>query len=108
MSVDDVKQSFIMDDFKSFASKYGKVVESGTLFVYMKEHRSNRKGDQLVHCRLQLRSVKGSFFSSSEEWGIEAIFELALDRLEDQILRSKYLSYDRKIAEEYLQRISVF
>lgn len=106
VGIDDVKQSFIMDDFKSFASKYGKVVESGTLFVYIKGHGSNFKGDQLVHCRLQLRSVKGSFFSSGEGWGIEQTFRLALDRLESQILRSKDLSYNREYAEEYLQRIS--
>ena len=105
VGVDNVKQSFIMEDFKSFASKYEKTIESGTLFVYMKGHGSNLKGDQLVHCRLQLRSVKGSFFSSSEGWGVEQTFRLALERLEVQILRSKDLSYEQDFTREYLQRI---
>jgi hypothetical protein len=81
LGVDDVQRSFILDDFESFVQRYGKTVESGTLFVYMKSHGSNFKGDQLVHCRLQLRTVKGSFFSSGEDWGVEQTFHLALDRL---------------------------
>ena len=70
-----------MGDFESFARKYGKIVESGTLFVYLKSHGSNFKGDQWVHCRLQFRTRKESFFSSSEGWEVEHTFHLALDRL---------------------------
>jgi CBS domain-containing protein len=105
LGVDDVQRSFIMDDFASFVQRYGKTVESGTLFVYIKSHGSNFKGDQLVHCRLQLRTVKGSFFSSGEGWGVEQTFHLALDRLEGQILKSKELPYDREFAREYLRRM---
>ena len=38
VGVDDVKRSFVMEDFKSFAEKYGKIIESGTLFVYLKSN----------------------------------------------------------------------
>lgn len=94
-----------MDDFKSFTRKYRKTLETGTLFVYLKTHGTNFKGDPLVHCRLHLRTVKGSFFSSSEGWGVEQTFRLALDRLEKQILRSKEFEYDRKFARTYLRMI---
>lgn len=105
VDMDDVQRGFIMDDFESFAHRYGKTLESGTLFVYMKTHGTNYKGDQLIHCRLQFRTVKGSFFSSSEGWGVEQTFRLALDRLEGQILKSKELPYDREFARAYLRRI---
>lgn len=105
LGVNNVQRSFMIDDFESFAQRYGKTLESGTLFVYMKSHGSNLKGDQLVHCRLQLRTIRGSFFSSGEGWGVEQTFHLALDRLEGQILKSKELPYDRKFAREYLRRI---
>jgi CBS domain-containing protein len=105
LGVDQKQRRFIMNDFESFAKKYGKTVESGTLFVYLKSHGSNLKGDQLVHCRLQFRTVKGSFFSSGEGWGVEQTFNLALDRLEEQILKNKELPYDREFAREYLRRI---
>ncbi len=105
LGVDNVQRSFIMDDFESFAQKYGKTVESGTLFVYLKSQGSNFKGDQLVHCRLQLRTINGSFYSSGEGWGVEQTFHLALDRLEGQLLKSKELPYDRKFARDYLRRM---
>jgi hypothetical protein len=54
----------------------------------MKSHGSNYKGDQLIHCRLQLRSRIGAFYSTSEGWDVEQTFRIALDRLERQILRS--------------------
>jgi len=105
VEIDEIQRSFIMDDFESFARRYRKMLESGTLFVYMKTHGTNLKGDQLVHCRLQLRTVKDSFFSSSEGFGVEQTFHVALDRLESQVLSSKEPQYDREFARKYLRRL---
>jgi hypothetical protein len=71
----------------------------------MKTHGTNYKGDQLIHCRLQFRTRKGTFFSSNEGWGVEQTFSLALDRLERQILKSKELEYDPEFVKKYLRRI---
>jgi CBS domain-containing protein len=106
VDVDGLQRSLMMDDFESFAHRYGKTLEPGTLFVYMKTHGADYKGDQLIHCRLQFRTVKDSFFSSSEGWGVEQTFRLALDRLEGQILKRKELPSDREFAREYLRRKS--
>lgn len=105
VEIDEAKRGFMMADFESFAHKYAEALELGTLFVYMKTHGTNYKGGQLIHCRLQLRSVKDSFFSSSEGWGVEQTFRLALDRLERKILKSKELTGHAKFAENYLRRI---
>ena len=105
VGIDEIQRGFIMDDFESFARRYGKTLEAGTLFAYLKTHGTNYKGDQLVHCRLQLRTVKGSFFSSSEGFGVEQTFSIALDRLESQILRSEEPQYDRDFARKYLRRM---
>ena len=104
VEIDDIQRGFIMGDFESFTSRYGETLESGTLFVYMKTHGTNFKGDQLIHCRLQFRTRKGSFFSSSEGWGVEQTFRLALDRLEGQIVKSTELAHDREFAKDYLRR----
>jgi len=103
VKINETQRGFIMDDFKSFARKYKETLEAGTLFVYLKTHGTNYKGDQLVHCRLQLRTRKGSFFSSSEGWGVEQTFRMALDRLDSQILRSK--EHEPEFAKTYLRRI---
>jgi CBS domain-containing protein len=104
VEIDEIQRGFIMDDFESFTSRYGETLESGTLFVYMKTHGTTFKGDQLIHCRLQFRTRKGSFFSSSEGWGVEQTFSLALDRLEGQIVKSTELAQDREFAKDYLRR----
>jgi len=105
VEIDEVQRGFMIGDFESFTRKYKEALEAGTLFVYMKTHGTNYKGDQLVHCRLQLRTRKGSFFSSGEGFGVEQTFRTALDRLEKQILRSGEFEYDPEFARMYLRRI---
>jgi predicted transcriptional regulator len=109
-AVKDIKlnpdeQNFMMDEFDTFARKYENVFETGTLFAYIKTHGTNRKGVPLIHCRLQLRTAKGSFFSSGEGWGIEPTFRVALDRLDKRLLRSKELDHDPTYARDYLRKI---
>jgi CBS domain-containing protein len=104
VEIDEIKRGFIMSDFESFSHRYGEKLEAGTLFVYMKTHGTNFKGDQLIHCRLQFRTKKGAFFSSGEGYGVEETFRVALDRLEGQIVKSKELTHDREFAKEYLRR----
>jgi CBS domain-containing protein len=105
VEIDEIRRGFMMDDFVSFAGRYEETLETGTLFVYLKTHGSNHEGRQLIHCRLQLRTVNGSFFTSSEGWNVEETFRLALDRLEKQVLRSKEFEYDTEFARTYLRRI---
>jgi hypothetical protein len=104
LKIDASQRGFIMGDFESFTHRYGDKLESGTLFVYMKTHGTNFKGDQLIHCRLQFRTIKGAFFSSGEGYGVEETFRVALDRLEGQIVKSKELAHDHEFAKNYLWR----
>jgi predicted transcriptional regulator/ribosome-associated translation inhibitor RaiA len=105
VEIGDIQRGFIMGDFEVFSRKYQKILEAGTLFVYMKTHGTTFKGDQLIHCRLQFRTPKGSFSSSSEGYGVEATFRTALDRLEKQLLRSQELAHEPEYAKKYLRRI---
>jgi CBS domain-containing protein len=107
IEIDESAQGFMMDEFDSFTRKYKDLLESGTLFVYMKLHGTNHKGQPLIHCRLQLRTVKGVrgfFVSSAEGFGVEPTFRVALDRLDRRILRSKELAFDPTYAREYLRK----
>jgi len=103
------QQAFMMDEFDSFVRKYQEAFQLGTLFVYMKSHGDNASRDTpLVHCRLQFRTARGTFFSSSEGWGIEPTFRVALDRLDRRLLRSKeLLAYNPKYAKDYLRKIGL-
>ena len=107
VTINPDQQGFMMDEFESFARKYKDALELGTLFVYIKTHGTNHKGVPLIHCRLQLRTVRGTFFSSGEGWGVESTFRVALDRLDKRLLRSKELSHNPKYARDFLQKIGM-
>jgi CBS domain-containing protein len=105
IEVNPDEQAFMMSEFDNFARKYQDIFQLGTLFAYLKTHGTNHKGVPLVHCRLQLRTVKGSFYSSGEGFGVEPTFRVALDRLDKRILRSKELGMDPTYARDYLRKI---
>jgi CBS domain-containing protein len=107
VAINPDQQGFMMDEFETFSRKYRDALGAGTLFVYMKTHGTNHKGVPLLHCRLQLRSAKGSFFSSSEGFGVESTFRVALDRLDKRLLRSKELSYNPKYGRDFLRKVGM-
>jgi CBS domain-containing protein len=103
------QQGFMMDEFDSFSHRFQEAFQLGTLFVYMKSHGDpSHRGTPLVHCRLQFRTVRGTFFSASEGWGVEPTFRMALVRLERRLLRSKeLLAYNPKYAKDYMRKIGL-
>jgi CBS domain-containing protein len=103
------QQAFMMNEFDSFSHRFKEAFQLGTLFVYMKSHGDNGVRDTpLVHCRLQFRTARGTFFSASEGWGVEPTFRVALVRLERRLLRSKeLLAYNPKYAKDYLRKIGL-
>jgi CBS domain-containing protein len=107
ITINPDQHEYIMEEFESFAHKYQDALKSGTLFVYIKTHGTNQRGIPLIHCRLQLRTANGSFFSSGENFGLEPTFRVALDRLDKRLLRSKELAYDPRFARDYLRKIGM-
>jgi hypothetical protein len=109
VEINPEQQGFMMEEFDSFSHRYQDAFQLGTLFVYMKSHRNTSlRGTPLIHCRLQFRTVRGTFFSASEGWGVEPTFRVALDRLERRLLRSKeLLAYNPKYARDYLRKIGL-
>ncbi|MDR1992003.1 MAG: CBS domain-containing protein [Nitrososphaerota archaeon] len=109
IEINPEQQEFMMMEFDSFAHHFQEAFQQGSLFVYMKTHRgTNMRGTPMVHCRLQFRTTKGSFFAASEGWGVEPTFKVALDRLERRLLRSKeLLAYNPRFARDYLYRFGL-
>ncbi len=103
------QQQYILSEFDSFARRFQEAFQLGSLFVYMKTHRgTNMRETPMVHCRLQFRTTRGSFFAASEGWGVEPTFKVALDRLERRLLRSKeLLAYNPRYARDYLRVIGL-
>lgn len=108
VSISPYQKGILLEEFRSFIKKYKEALIAGTLFVYIKTHGKSHKNEPLVHCRLQLRTVKSTFFSSSEGYGIESTFRLALDRLDRRLLRSKEMENNPKYAKDYLNTMGLF
>jgi CBS domain-containing protein len=107
LDIDESQRDYMMKEFDAFRSRFEKILELGTLFVYMKTHGATHRGERIVHCRLQLRTAKGTYFSSAEGWNADETFHLGLDRIERQVLRSKeLLEQNHELASEYLERIN--
>jgi CBS domain-containing protein len=102
IEIDESQQGFMMNEFDSFSRKYQEAFQLGTLFVYMKSHGdTTMRETPMIHCRLQFRTTRGTFFAASEGWGVEPTFRVALDRLERRLLRSKeLLAYNPRSSEE--------
>lgn len=103
------QQEFMMAEFDGFSRRFQEAFKLGSLFVYMKSHRgTNLRGTPMVHCRLQFRTTRGSFYAASEGWGIEPTYKVALDRLERRLLRSKeLLAYNPRFARDYLRKMGL-
>jgi hypothetical protein len=100
------QKNLMIDEFNSFIHKYEEGLKVGTLFVYIKTHGKTHKGIPLIHCRLQLKTAKGSFFSSGEGYGVESTFQVAMERLDRRLLRSKEFSHNPKFARDFLLDMS--
>jgi len=109
IEIDESQQGFMMNEFDSFSHKYQEAFQLGTLFVYMKSHGdSTMRGTPMIHCRLQFRTTRGTFFAASEGWGVEPTFRVALDRLERRLLRSKeLLAYNPRFARDYMRKMGL-
>ena len=109
IEIDESQQGFMMNEFDSFSHKYQEAFQLGTLFVYMKSHGDTKmRGTPMIHCRLQFRTTRGTFFAASEGWGVEPTFRVALDRLERRLLRSKeLLAYNPRFARDYMRKMGL-
>jgi CBS domain-containing protein/ribosome-associated translation inhibitor RaiA len=109
-TINETQRKHIMKDFNSFAEKFAKKLEIGTLFAYIKPQGVSGPGSKrtrLFHCRLKLRARKATFYSSAEGLEIEQAFQIALNKLDKQILRSRVFEKEQKFAREYLERVGI-
>ncbi|TFF92017.1 CBS domain-containing protein [Candidatus Thorarchaeota archaeon] len=92
--ISDAEREAMLRDFESLTKKYKKTMGLGSLFVYMKAHGAESKGDQLVHCRMHLRTSHSSYHSTAEAWSAQEAFSLGLERLERGLMHDKETELD--------------
>lgn len=72
---------------KGFLRKFEGFLETGCLYVYVKQHKERKHGLPLVYCNLRLSSPKGLFVAADEGWGFRSALRNALVAVEKQLSR---------------------
>jgi len=74
---------------KNFLRKYEEFLETGYLYVYLKQYKERKHGLPLIYCKLRLSCPKGVFTAADEGWGFHAALKNAISAMEKQIEKAK-------------------
>ena len=89
---DELEKS--LESVKELFEKYKDYLDSGNVYVYIKEHEEKFRGVPLYHVRIRASTGKGLFVVTGETWGLYQTIGQALKRLRDQIEFKKALDKD--------------
>lgn len=100
---DELEES--LNSVKEFFEKYEDYLNSGNIYIYIKEHEEKFRGIPLYHVRMRASTGKGLFVVSGETWGLYQTIGQALRRLKEQIEFKKAADKDpyeglRKLIKE--------
>jgi len=87
--VEDFDRSEGMTLLNNFLRKHETFLETGYLYVYLKQHKERKHGIPLVYCKLRLSCPKGVFTAADNGWGFHAALKNAVSAMEKQIEKAK-------------------
>jgi len=78
-----------MAQLKNFLRKHEDFLETGYLYVYVRQHKERKRGIPLIYCKLRLSYPKGMFIAAEEGWGFRIALRNAIEAMEKQINKAK-------------------
>jgi predicted transcriptional regulator/ribosome-associated translation inhibitor RaiA len=99
LSRDAVRQSIT-----AVADKYG---EMQVLHAHVRfhEHKERLRGTPLIQCQIRLRTSHGQVAGSGEGYGAENAFNIAVDKLERNVLELKGITSDEEYRGQLLRKL---
>jgi len=94
--LDTISREDIRADISEVADKYS-AMQVQHAHVRFHEHKEKLRGTPLIQCQIRLRTNKGQAAGSGEGYGASQSFNVALDKLERNVLELKGVQAD----EEY-------
>ena len=73
--------------------------------VRFHEHKEKLRGTPLIQCQIRLRTNKGQTAGSGEGYGAETAFNVALDKLERNVLERKGVQADEEYRGQLLRKL---
>ncbi|MFW6018108.1 MAG: CBS domain-containing protein, partial [Halapricum sp.] len=73
--------------------------------VRFHEHKEKLRGTPLIQCQIRLRTNKGQLAGSGEGYGSETAFNVALDKLQRNVLEKKGVESDEEYRGQVLRKL---
>jgi ribosome-associated translation inhibitor RaiA len=96
--------TIIRADISSVADKY-QAMQVEHAHVRFHEHKEKLRGTPLIQCQIRLRTNKGQAAGSGEGYGAETAFNVALDKLERNVLERKGVQADEEYRGQLLRKL---
>jgi CBS domain-containing protein/ribosome-associated translation inhibitor RaiA len=102
--LDTISREDIRADISSVADKY-QAMQVQHAHVRFHEHKEKLRGTPLIQCQIRLRTNKGQAAGSGEGYGAETAFNVALDKLERNVLERKGVQADEEYRGQLLRKL---
>ncbi|WP_434531005.1 CBS domain-containing protein [Haloarcula sp. NS06] len=102
--LDTISRADLRADIETVADKYG-AMQVQHAHVRFHEHKEKLRGTPLIQCQIRLRTNKGQAAGSGEGYGAETAFNVALDKLERNVLELKGVQADEEYRGQLLRKL---
>jgi len=102
--LDTISREDIRADISQVADKY-QAMQVQHAHVRFHEHKEKLRGTPLIQCQIRLRTNKGQAAGSGEGYGAEMAFNVALDKLERNVLERKGVQADEEYRGQLLRKL---
>jgi CBS domain-containing protein/ribosome-associated translation inhibitor RaiA len=102
--LDTISREDIRQSIEEVADKYG-AMQVQHAHVRFHEHKEKLRGTPLIQCQIRLRTNKGQAAGSGEGYGAETAFNVALDKLERNVLELKGVQADEEYRGQLLRKL---
>jgi CBS domain-containing protein/ribosome-associated translation inhibitor RaiA len=102
--LETIGRDTIRADIGAVADKY-QDMQVEHAHVRFHEHKETLRGTPLIQCQIRLRTNKGQAAGSGEGYGADMAFNVALDKLERNVLEKKGLQADEEYRGQLLRKL---
>jgi len=102
--LDTISRDDIRADITNVVGKY-QAMQVQHAHVRFHEHKEKLRGTPLIQCQIRLRTNKGQAAGTGEGYGAEMAFNVALDKLERNVLERKGVQADEEYRGQLLRKL---
>jgi len=102
--LDTITRNEIRKNVETVADKY-REMQVQHAHVRFHEHKEKQRGTPLIYCQIRLRTNRGQVPGTGEGYGAETAFQVALDKLERNVLELKGFRSDEEYRGQLLRKL---